>query len=45
MNDSGHLPLNKELECDFFILPGLIGVTDQNGVSIDSSDIFDRFND
>ena len=49
MNDSGHLAFDKafdkELKSNFFVSPVFVGVADQDGVTVNSRNIFDSFHD
>lgn len=45
VNNSGNLTFNKQFQSHFFVPDIFIGVTDQDGVSIGSGDILNRFND
>jgi hypothetical protein len=45
INDAGHFPVEKKLECSFLFRSIFVGIADQDGIAVGSRFVFDRFND
>ena len=45
VNNAGHFPVEKKLECRFLFRSIFVGIADQDGIAVGSRFVFDRFND